>query len=171
MNRTDTVNHPLQAAVWGLGRVAALEYPERWGGLVDLPETLDERAAAGFAGALAGLDGEDQLAVRTSAVLARRLVQAPGKRPVRTWDPNGTVLITGGTGALGAQVALRLAKDGVQHLVLLSRSGPARRAPTHCGPSSTGSAPRSPSRPAMSRTAPNWPPYSRTSRPNTRSPE
>ncbi|MGW0552504.1 SDR family NAD(P)-dependent oxidoreductase, partial [Streptomyces altiplanensis] len=125
VNRTDTVNHPLQAAVWGLGRVAALEYPERWGGLVDLPETLDERAAAGFAGALAGLDGEDQLAVRTSAVLARRLVQAPGKRPVRTWDPNGTVLITGGTGALGAQVALRLAKDGVQHLVLLSRSGPA----------------------------------------------
>ncbi|MET8681584.1 type I polyketide synthase [Streptomyces sp. NPDC004647] len=125
VNRADRVDHPLQAAVWGLGRVAALEYPERWGGLIDLPETLDERTAAGFAGALAGLDGEDQIAVRTSAVLARRLVQAPGKRPARAWDPKGTVLITGGTGALGSQVARRLAKDGVQHLVLLSRSGPA----------------------------------------------
>ncbi|MBT2427498.1 SDR family NAD(P)-dependent oxidoreductase, partial [Streptomyces sp. ISL-112] len=124
-NRADTVRSPLQAAVWGLGRVAALEYPERWGGLIDLPATLDERAAAGFAGALAGLDGEDQIAVRTSAVLARRLVRAPGKRPARTWAPNGTVLITGGTGALGGHVARRLAKDGVQHLVLLSRSGPA----------------------------------------------
>jgi KS-AT-KR-ACP domain-containing polyene macrolide polyketide synthase/pimaricinolide synthase PimS2/candicidin polyketide synthase FscD len=123
-NRADTVQSPLQAAVWGLGRVAALEYPERWGGLIDLPTTLDERAAAGFAGALAGLDGEDQIAVRTSAILARRLVRTPGRRPARTWAPNGTVLITGGTGALGGHVARRLAKDGVQHLVLLSRSGP-----------------------------------------------
>ena len=36
---------PAQARVWGLGRVAALEHPDRWGGLVDLPETLDARAA------------------------------------------------------------------------------------------------------------------------------
>ena len=28
---------PAQAQVWGLGRVAALEHPDRWGGLVDLP--------------------------------------------------------------------------------------------------------------------------------------
>ncbi|MFC9653414.1 type I polyketide synthase, partial [Streptomyces sp. NPDC056937] len=124
VNRADGAHRPLQAAVWGLGRVAALEYPERWGGLVDLPGTLDERAAAGFAAVLAGLDGEDQVAVRTSAVLARRLVRAPGKRPARAWDPDGTVLITGGTGALGGQVARRLAGDGAQRLVLLSRSGP-----------------------------------------------
>ncbi|KIF71644.1 hypothetical protein HY68_28755, partial [Streptomyces sp. AcH 505] len=125
VHRTDTPRNPLQAAVWGLGRVAALEYPERWGGLIDLPERLDERTAAGFAGALAGTEGEDQIAVRASAVLARRLVRAPGKQPARAWDPKGgTVLITGGTGALGAHVARRLARDGVQHLVLLSRRGP-----------------------------------------------
>ena len=28
---------PVQAQVWGLGRVAALEHPGRWGGLADLP--------------------------------------------------------------------------------------------------------------------------------------
>ncbi|WP_344641662.1 acyltransferase domain-containing protein, partial [Kitasatospora cystarginea] len=39
-----------QAQVWGLGRVVALEHPERWGGLVDLPEVLDERALSRLAG-------------------------------------------------------------------------------------------------------------------------
>ncbi|MFJ2444464.1 type I polyketide synthase, partial [Streptomyces sp. NPDC087658] len=123
-HRTDEPHHPLQAGIWGLGRVAALEYPERWGGLVDLPGTLDARTATGFAAVLAGLDGEDQVAVRTSALLARRLVPAPGKRQDGSWDPDGTVLITGGTGALGAHVARRLARSGTHHLVLLGRRGP-----------------------------------------------
>ncbi|MEU1950105.1 acyltransferase domain-containing protein, partial [Streptomyces sp. NPDC020125] len=35
-----------QAGVWGLGRVASWEYPAHWGGLVDLPQDLDESAAA-----------------------------------------------------------------------------------------------------------------------------
>ena len=40
-------------------------------------------------------------------------------------DPDGTVLITGGTGGLGALVARHLAKaHGVRHLVLASRRGP-----------------------------------------------
>jgi acyl transferase domain-containing protein len=37
----DHVTSPVQAQVWGLGRSAALECPERWGGLVDLPDTVD----------------------------------------------------------------------------------------------------------------------------------
>ncbi len=36
---------PVQAQAWGLGRVAGLEHPDRWGGLIDLPPVLDERAA------------------------------------------------------------------------------------------------------------------------------
>ncbi|MEV7286398.1 SDR family NAD(P)-dependent oxidoreductase, partial [Streptomyces sp. NPDC093252] len=40
-------------------------------------------------------------------------------------DPDGTVLITGGTGALGAEAARHLVREhGVRHLVLASRSGP-----------------------------------------------
>jgi polyketide synthase 12 len=39
-------------------------------------------------------------------------------------DPAGTVLITGGTGGLGALLALHLAREhGVRHLLLLSRRG------------------------------------------------
>ncbi|MFF5538293.1 SDR family NAD(P)-dependent oxidoreductase [Streptomyces cinerochromogenes] len=41
-------------------------------------------------------------------------------------DPDGTVLVTGGTGALGSAVARRLVeRHGVRHLLLVSRRGPA----------------------------------------------
>ncbi|WXK02438.1 SDR family NAD(P)-dependent oxidoreductase [Saccharopolyspora sp. ID03-671] len=123
-DRTDHVEDVTQAGVWGLGRVAALEHPERWGGLIDLPDELDDRAATLFRAVLAGLDGEDQVAVRAGGVFARRLVQAPAPAPAATWDPTGTVLITGGTGALGGHVARSLARGGAEHLVLASRRGP-----------------------------------------------
>ncbi|MGD3112901.1 type I polyketide synthase, partial [Streptomyces sp. YGL11-2] len=114
-----------QAAVWGLGRVAALEYPQRWGGLIDLPDTLDERTTARFAETLAAPGGEDQIAIRPSAALGRRLVPVPAGCGTPEWDPTGTVLITGGTGALGAHVARRLVEAGARHLLLLSRRGAA----------------------------------------------
>jgi NAD(P)-dependent dehydrogenase (short-subunit alcohol dehydrogenase family)/acyl carrier protein len=116
---------PVQAQVWGLGRVAGLEHPDRWGGLVDLPPALDERAAGRLCAVLAGR-GEDQVAVRGAGILARRLVRAPvpARAPGR-WEPRGTVLITGGTGAIGGHVARWAARRGARHLVLASRSGPA----------------------------------------------
>ncbi len=120
----EPVSGPAQAAVWGLGRVAALEYPQRWGGLIDLPAALDDRTAARLADVLAAPGGEDQIAIRPSAVLGRRLVPVPAGRTTREWNPTGTVLITGGTGALGARVARELARAGAEHLLLLSRRGP-----------------------------------------------
>ncbi|MFJ7201665.1 MULTISPECIES: SDR family NAD(P)-dependent oxidoreductase, partial [unclassified Streptomyces] len=49
-------------------------------------------------------------------------------------DPNGTVLITGGTGGLGRTVAEHLVRrHGVRHLVLLSRSGGDPGAPADLG--------------------------------------
>ncbi|HEV3289000.1 MAG TPA: SDR family NAD(P)-dependent oxidoreductase, partial [Streptosporangiaceae bacterium] len=116
---------PVQAAVWGLGRVAGLEHPDRWGGLIDLPPALDERAAGRLRAVLAGC-GEDQVAIRPAGLLARRLVRAP--RPAQDtgrWVPRGSVLITGGTGAIGGQVASWLAGRGASRVVLASRSGPA----------------------------------------------
>ncbi|WP_046507470.1 type I polyketide synthase, partial [Streptomyces odonnellii] len=116
---------PAQAAVWGLGRVAALEHPRQWGGLVDLPEELDEHAVRRFVAVLTGTAGEDQLAIRASGVFGRRMLPAPDTAAdtEARWEPSGTVLITGGTGALGARVARRLAGEGTRHLVLLSRRG------------------------------------------------
>ncbi len=120
------VRHPAQAAVWGLGRVAALEWPERRGGLIDLPEQLDESALSRLVGVLADPGEEGQLAVRADGVHGCRLVRSPlAQAPVRrAWQPTGSALVTGGTGALGAQVARWLAAQGAEHLVLLSRRGP-----------------------------------------------
>ncbi|MBF6047269.1 SDR family NAD(P)-dependent oxidoreductase [Streptomyces sp. NRRL B-1677] len=123
--RSDRVDHPLQAQVWGFGRAAALEYPQRWGGLLDLPELLDARTAARVAAVL-GQKAEDQVAVRSSGVFGRRLVRAGRTADAaQGWSPRGTVLITGGTGALGGHVARWLAGAGAEHLVLTSRRGPA----------------------------------------------
>jgi acyl transferase domain-containing protein len=123
--RADVAASAVQAQSWGFGRVVGLEHPERWGGLVDLPAELDERAIERLAGVLA--DGrEDQVAVRSTGVLARRLVHAP--RPVagvRDWTPSGTALITGGTGGIGSALAKWLAGAGVSRLVLTSRRGEA----------------------------------------------
>ncbi len=122
--RADGPVDPWQARVWGLGRVAALELAERWGGLVDLPETVDDRALSRLAGVLAGGEAEDQVAVRASGVFGRRLTRAAGSAGGRDWRPGaGSVLVTGGTGALGARVARWLVAKGAEHVVLTSRRG------------------------------------------------
>ncbi|MDB1090407.1 SDR family NAD(P)-dependent oxidoreductase, partial [Streptomyces sp. ACA25] len=119
----DTVSRPLGALVWGLGRVAAHEYPQ-WGGLVDLPTAPEPRAMARLAGVLAGAE-EDQVAVRATGTFVPRLRRGEPVPPRRDWSPSGTALITGGTGAVGAHVARWLASAGVEHLLLISRRGPA----------------------------------------------
>ncbi|MER5932775.1 type I polyketide synthase [Streptomyces sp. NPDC002054] len=118
---------PVQAQTWGLGRVAALEYPQRWGGLIDLPAALDGRdLAARVAGVLGAGTAEDQIAVRASVTYARRLARVVPARGTEPWTaPRGTVLVTGGTGALGGRVARWLAGAGAEHLLLTSRRGPA----------------------------------------------
>ncbi|MGV2922364.1 acyltransferase domain-containing protein, partial [Streptomyces alfalfae] len=130
----DAVTGFEQSMLWGLGRVAALEQPGRWGGLVDLPEARDEKTGDLLASALAAAGtaetaGEDQIALRGGRVLSRRLVPAPvgevGQASGAGWSPRGTVLVTGGTGALGAHVARWLAGRGAEHLLLTRRRCPA----------------------------------------------
>ncbi|MEU6595543.1 beta-ketoacyl reductase, partial [Streptomyces sp. NPDC046881] len=118
----DEVADPHQSQVWGLGRVAALEHARRWGGLVDLPGTVDDRVAGRLVAVL-GQSDEDQVAIRDGGVFARRLSRLPASRSGRSWSPRGTVLVTGGTGALGGHVARWLAGAGAEHLVLTSRRG------------------------------------------------
>ncbi|NUR04024.1 MAG: SDR family NAD(P)-dependent oxidoreductase, partial [Streptomyces sp.] len=116
------------AQLWALGRVAALELPDRWGGLIDLPADADARSAGLAVRALVAgtAAGEDQLAVRPSGAYGRRVVQASRRNPTGVepeWCPRGTVLVTGGLGAIGSQVARWLARNGAEHLVLTGRRG------------------------------------------------
>ncbi|MFI7195450.1 type I polyketide synthase [Nocardia nova] len=103
------------APVWGLVRAAQAENPGRIL-LVDSdngPSRYPER--------------ESELVVRGGRVLAPRLSRvgrpAPEAGPVDWGD--GTVLITGGTGGLGATIARHLVHaHGVRRLTLATRSGP-----------------------------------------------
>ncbi|MFE3329810.1 SDR family NAD(P)-dependent oxidoreductase [Streptomyces sp. NPDC059176] len=126
VNRAEAVDRPVQAMAWGLGRIAAFEYPQRWGGLIDLPGELDDRAGRRLVALLARGDAEDQVALRASGVFTRRMLRSlPADRPAgEGWRPHGTVLVTGGTGALGGHLARWLARNGAEHLVLVSRRGP-----------------------------------------------
>ncbi|HEV2641028.1 MAG TPA: SDR family NAD(P)-dependent oxidoreductase, partial [Actinocrinis sp.] len=118
---------PAQAQIWGLGRVVGLELPQRWGGLIDLPPAPGPDALERLCAVLGGgLGAEDQVAVRDGGVMVRRLVRDPaaGRPAARTWRPDGSVLITGGTGRLGRRLARWLAAAGTQHVVLVGRRGP-----------------------------------------------
>ena len=83
----------------------------RWGGLVDLPDgPPTTRGRARLAGCLRPPAARTRSRSAASGVFVRRLVRAPAATG-RTagWSPRGTVLVTGGTGALGAHVARWLA--------------------------------------------------------------
>ncbi|GAB1639957.1 type I polyketide synthase [Krasilnikovia sp. MM14-A1259] len=123
----ELLTSPLQAQTWGFGRVVALEYPDRWGGMIDLPAVLDDRAGARLATVLAGCD-ENQVMIRPAGIMGRRMTRAPQPATSGRWSPeHGSTLITGGNGALAGHVARWLAGSGADRLVLTSRSGPSGR--------------------------------------------
>ncbi|OWV12365.1 polyketide synthase [Micromonospora wenchangensis] len=125
VDRYEDLPHAAQAGLWGLGTVLSLDYPGWWGGLVDLPadwtpDTLDRLVDVLADG------GEDQVALRTAGVLARRMVRWPvAGSPERRYTPSGTVLVTGGTGGIGAHLTEWLLDHGAERVVLASRRGPA----------------------------------------------
>jgi pimaricinolide synthase PimS1 len=111
-----------QAALVGLLRSAHSEHPDRVG-LIDLDE--DEASRVSLHHALSVQ--EPDLAIRRGAIYARRLVRVkPSEGEHRApHDSTGTVLITGGTGGLGALVARHMvARGSAVRLVLVSRRGP-----------------------------------------------
>ncbi|TGD89817.1 SDR family NAD(P)-dependent oxidoreductase [Mycolicibacterium sp. CH28] len=121
---SDTVS-PDQSSLWGFCRVAALEYPQVWGGLADLSDDGDDWSRL-VNQVVAASPGEDQIALREQAVMVPRLVR-------RTGQPNptelqlrsdATYLVTGGLGSLGLEIAEYLAAHGAGQLVLTSRHAP-----------------------------------------------
>ncbi|WSB80316.1 type I polyketide synthase [Streptomyces sp. NBC_01775] len=137
---------PSAAALWGLVRSAQAENPGRIQ-LVDTDGTDASREALADAVAT----GEPQLALRAGSAYVPRLVRValPASTPAPSatsatsdasttsdtpsdaaatpaaLSPDGTVLITGGTGTLGGLAARHLVTEhGVRHLLLTSRRGP-----------------------------------------------
>ncbi|EHD23260.1 MULTISPECIES: type I polyketide synthase [Brenneria] len=134
-NDGENVPNLSQSPLWGLVRTAQLEYPGRFF-LLDINEV--ENASLHLINtAINALSHEPQLSLREGKILAPRLLKAVGDgdftayghadRPenqCRNLNPDGTVLITGGTGALGKVIAKHLVEHhGIRHLLLASRRG------------------------------------------------
>ncbi|MYU10979.1 SDR family NAD(P)-dependent oxidoreductase, partial [Streptomyces sp. SID8361] len=98
---------PDQAGIWGLGRVIGLEHPDRWGGLIDLPAELDDRAGEALVGILAGDTGEDQIAIRANGTWGARLTRATPTGEVRTGG-----VMAGGAMPTGGVMAGEVARTG-----------------------------------------------------------
>ncbi|AXK31972.1 SDR family NAD(P)-dependent oxidoreductase [Streptomyces armeniacus] len=111
--------------VWGLVRSALRENPGRFT-LVDTDGHEDSVRA--LPALLAGAP-EAETAVRRGEAYVPRLVPASGARSgggSRGMAPEGTVLVTGGTGSLGMLIARHLVTAyGVRHLLLAGRRGSA----------------------------------------------
>ncbi|GAB20713.1 putative polyketide synthase [Gordonia effusa NBRC 100432] len=125
--RIDRTASPAQSLVWGFGSVAAVELPHVWAGVIDINDLSDTTSLDAATGVMTSRrNPETEIALRSGRVLARRLVREPAADVAPGWqpDPDGTILITGGLGALGIATARWLAAAGARHLVLVSRRGP-----------------------------------------------
>jgi NAD(P)-dependent dehydrogenase (short-subunit alcohol dehydrogenase family)/acyl carrier protein len=116
-------DHLVAASMFGLVRSAQAEHPGRFTLL-----EIDDQQSSWDALPAALVDDEPELRIRAGMVSVPRLarVGAPTSEPDerRSWDRNGTVLITGGAGGLGALVAKHLVTvHGVSSLLLVSRRG------------------------------------------------
>ncbi|MBT2210871.1 type I polyketide synthase [Actinomadura sp. NEAU-AAG7] len=117
-NAIDTDAPDLTAApLWGLVHTAGNEHPGRFMAL-----DADRLEPGTLATALA--TGGPQVAIRGGELFAPRLVQAAPADGGDWFDPDGTVLITGGTGTLGMLTARHLVTGhGARRLLLVSRTG------------------------------------------------
>ncbi|WP_271208627.1 type I polyketide synthase, partial [Streptomyces poonensis] len=124
---------PAHAPVWGLVRSALRENPGRFA-LVDMDDHPDSVRLLPALLATAA----PETAVRRGTAYVPKLVRVVGatgmtgatgateeRRSRRRLDPEGTVLVTGGTGSLGMLVARHLVTaHGVRRLLLAGRRGP-----------------------------------------------
>jgi NAD(P)-dependent dehydrogenase (short-subunit alcohol dehydrogenase family)/acyl carrier protein len=121
------VANPLDAGVWGLGRVLGHgEHIDIWGGMIDLCLRPTAGEGALIAAECVQGDGEDQIAWRGAQRYVMRLHECPAEVALPTAPQlraNATYLVTGGLGALGLVVSKWMVEHGARHLMLLGREG------------------------------------------------
>ncbi|GAB4152428.1 MAG: hypothetical protein Fur0021_17200 [Candidatus Promineifilaceae bacterium] len=114
---------PGQAVLWGMGRALALEYPDLWGGLIDLDPAQPPQEVDDLLACLTCSGAERQIACRAGQFFAPRLaaVTAPLPGGLR-FRADATYLLTGGLGGLGLSLARWLVENGARRLALMGRT-------------------------------------------------
>ena len=115
----------VQAPLWGVGKVIALEHPELRTRLIDL-DASSEPPCAALVDALLEDDGETQIAYRGGRRLVARLRPhaRTSSRDAPRFSREAGHLITGGFGGLGLLVAEWLAANGAGLIALVGRRLP-----------------------------------------------
>ena len=111
---------PSQALGWGTGRVAALEHPSLWGGLIDF-DTPSDTNANSVLDLVLGPEHQKEFALRAGRWYRPRLqpLEHGEAQPVfGRIRANATYLITGGLGGLGLETAKWLVQKGAHRLLL-----------------------------------------------------
>nr|ASV47147.1 type I polyketide synthase [uncultured bacterium] len=123
-DEAQTLIGTLQAAAWGWARVLKLEFPQLWGGIVDLhpDRTVD---VAALLAALSGTNRDDQLVVRDRFYTPRLVRHQVTAGAAARFRSDAVYVITGGLGNIGQRVAAWMASRGARQLALVSRRGAA----------------------------------------------
>jgi len=135
-----------QQTIWGLGKTAALEYPDCFGGLVDLDPLAASSQIDHFVADLLAEEELDQVAYRVGVtsigdqyvrVLRPRITLFTPRRELcdtqiksciprmqPPLDPDGAYLITGASGGLGLSMARKMIQLGGRRIWLVVRRPP-----------------------------------------------
>lgn len=122
---------PTAAAVWGFWRSAATEVPGCTVRLLDVEVTTTARRLVEAALADDLTDNSERAFIH-GRLVEPRLTPALGLSRASGSFRSTTHLITGASGGLGTQLALRLARAGATKLILVSRQTPTRPIGVDC---------------------------------------
>ncbi|WP_309891775.1 SDR family NAD(P)-dependent oxidoreductase [Archangium sp.] len=113
-----------QAAIWGLGRALATEFPALRSALIDLDPSATKAVAASEAAELCrwitSSHGEQQLALRDGQARVARLARSTESTSGAPVSIHGdrTYWLTGGLSGLGGAMARELVSRGARHLLV-----------------------------------------------------
>ena len=108
----------------GFAKSAALEWGERWGGMVDLNSSNDAAIQGQqLLNEIMHPANEDAVRFNGQQRQVLRLNKGPLPNPdLSSLSDQATYLVTGGLGGLGLYVAEALVQSGARHLIMMSRS-------------------------------------------------
>ncbi|AEV87033.1 erythronolide synthase [Actinoplanes sp. SE50/110] len=117
-DRPEATDHGL---LHGLAPTLGLEYPDGWGGVVDLPADPRPTDVRPMLDLITADDPPELTAVRAGVVLAARLTPARPGAGLPELHPDATYLVTGGLGAVGRHLTAELVARGARHLLIIGR--------------------------------------------------